>query len=461
MALTDTAVRQAKPSGINYTIKDTDGLALFVGPKGAKQWHFRFYWLGRQARISLGVYPAVSLKDARRGRDEARALIAQGVDPRTHRREARLAASASTDGAFRSVFADWRAFKALSVKAGRQGTLEQIDRHFAKDILPWLGDLPITEISRQHVLEVLRRIERRKAMTTAQKCRTWLNQLFRYAMVEKGLATNPSADLDIVALPKPKVRHNPYLQMDELPELLRKLSSYGGHPNTVRGIRLLLLTGVRTGELRAAKPEQFDLQRKVWIISPELVKQLRVRELRGDEEIPPYIVPLSQPAIEIIKDLLQAKVPAQSFLLPHRFKIRESISENTLNMALKRMGYNRRLTGHGIRGTLSTALNELGYKDKWIDAQLSHADPNKVRRSYNHAKYVVQRQAMMQDWADRLECWERGLPQPALPKSAVPQGLDVIAAVLKTLAEQSPLPQELIASVIAAVAAEQYSSLHK
>ena len=120
-----------------------------------------------------------------------------------------------------------------------------------------MGDLPIAEISRQHVLEVLRRIERRKAMTTAQKCRTWLNQLFRYAMVEKGLATNPSADLDIVALPKPKVRHNPYLQMDELPELLRKLGSYGGHPNTVRGICLLLLTGVRTGELRAAKPEQF------------------------------------------------------------------------------------------------------------------------------------------------------------------------------------------------------------
>lgn len=194
MALTDTAVRQAKPSGKNYTLKDSGGLALFVGPKGAKQWHFRFYWLGKQSRISLGVYPAVSLKEARTARDEARALVAQGVDPRSNRREARLAASASTENSFRSVYTDWRAFRGLSLKVGRQSTLSQIDRHFNKDILPWLGDLPIVQITRQHVLEVLRKIERRKAMTTAEKCRTWLNQLFRYAMVEKGLA--PSARTD-------------------------------------------------------------------------------------------------------------------------------------------------------------------------------------------------------------------------------------------------------------------------
>jgi integrase len=165
----------------------------------------------------------------------------------------------------------------LSLKVGRQSTLSQIDRHFNKDILPWLGDLPIVQITRQHVLEVLRKIERRKAMTTAEKCRTWLNQLFRYAMVEKGLAVNPSADLDIVAMPKPKVRHNPHLRMDELPAFLQRLRSYGGHPSTVLGIRLLLLTGARTGELRAARPEQFDLERGLWIIPAEMVKQLQVR----------------------------------------------------------------------------------------------------------------------------------------------------------------------------------------
>lgn len=439
MALTDTAVRQAKPSGKNYTLKDADGLALFVGPKGAKHWHFRFYWLGKQARISLGVYPAVSLKDARKARDQARTLVAQGIDPRSCRREARLVACSIS---FSAVFTDWRAFSAMSLKPGRQSTLAQIDRHFAKDILPWLGELPITEVSRRQVLEVLRKIERRKAMTTAQKCRTWLNQLFRYAMVEKGLTVNPSADLDIVALPKPKVRHNPYLRMDELPAFLAKLRAYGGHANTVLGIRLLLLTGVRTGELRAATPEQFDLERGLWIIPPEVVKQLQVRERRESEDIPPYIVPLSVPAIEIITGLLEAQLPAQRYLLPHRGNPLKSISENTLNNALKRMGYQGQLTGHGIRGTLSTALNELGYAQIWIDAQLSHADPNQVRRSYNHAEYVAQRQAMMQDWAERLACWEWGLPQPALPKRVVPEGLEEIAQYLNRLTQAGEmLPQ--------------------
>lgn len=291
IALTDTVFRPAKPSGKNYTFKNAVGLALFVGPKGAKQWHFRFYWVGKQARISLLVYPAVRLKEARTARDEAHALVSQGVDPRSNRREARWAASASTENSFRCVFTDWRAFMALSLKVGRQSTLSQIDRHFAKDIQPWLGDLPIVEVSRQYVLKVLHKIERRRAMTTAEKCRIWLNQLFRYAMVEKGHAANPSADLDIVALPKPKVRHKPHLRMDEPPAFLNTLRAYGGHANTVLGIRLLLLTGVRTGELRAATPEQFDLERGLWMIPPEVVKQLQVCERRESEEISLYIVP--------------------------------------------------------------------------------------------------------------------------------------------------------------------------
>lgn len=185
MALTDIAVRQAKPTGKSYTLKDFDGLVLYVSPKGTKQWHLRFYWLRKRARISLGAYPAVTLKQARVARDAVRSLIAQGVDPRVHRRETQRAASRAKTGSFRHLFNDWRAFRALSLSTGRQSTLSQIDRHFDKDILPWLGDLPLAEISRQDVLEVLRKIERRNAMTTAQKCRTWLNQMFRYAMVEK------------------------------------------------------------------------------------------------------------------------------------------------------------------------------------------------------------------------------------------------------------------------------------
>jgi Phage integrase family len=179
-------------------------------------------------------------------------------------------------------------------------------------------------------------------------------------------------------------------------------------------LRLLLLTGVRTGELRSAMPEQFDLERGLWIIPPMLVKQLQQRLRLEDKDIPPYIVPLSRQAIEIVRQLLEAKPPGARYLLPHRSDPAERVSENTFNHALHRMGYRDQLTGHGIRATISTALHEIGHSTKWIDAQLSHTDPNQVRKAYNHAEYVEQRRRMMQDWAERLDQWEsEGQPQAA------------------------------------------------
>jgi integrase len=259
---------------------------------------------------------------------------------------------------------------------------------------------------------VLARIEQRRAFTTAEKVRTWFRQLFRFAMVKvEGLESNPASNLDVVAAPKPPVAHNPYLRMHELSELLHKLRGYRGKITTQLGIRLLLLTGVRTGELRLATPDQFDLERGLWIIPPEVVKQLQdgMRK-RGQrpQDIPPYVVPLSVQAIEIVRYLLEQVKPAQRYLLAHRGDLKKRISENTLNGALKRMGYKDLLTGHGIRGTLSTALNEIGYPKIWVDAQLSHADPNKVSATYNHAQYVELRRKMMQDWSDRLDLLEQG-----------------------------------------------------
>lgn len=409
MPLTDTAVRLAKPAGKNYTLKDGDGLALFVGANGAKHWHFRFSWVGKQPRISLGTYPEISLKEARELRDQARALVAKGIDPRITRRHERKTMLLAASNTFKVVFRSWRDFKALSLKTGRQSTLSQIDRIFEKDLLPTLGPQSIFDITRSNLLEVLRKIERRRAFTTAEKCRTWLNQLFRYAMVEVDLQSNPAADLDIVAMPKPRVKHNPFLRMEQMPTLLAKLHRYRGDLNTQLGLRLLLLTGVRTGELRSAVPNQFDLERNLWIIPAESVKQLQAqmrKESTDCTEIPPYLVPLPRQAVAIVRELLRAMTPAQRYLLSHRGKPRERISENTLNAALKRMGYKDQLTGHGIRATVSTALNELGYQKDWVEAQLSHADTNQIRASYNHAEYVEQRRAMMQDWADRVDQWE-------------------------------------------------------
>ncbi|MGK8436821.1 tyrosine-type recombinase/integrase [Ectopseudomonas hydrolytica] len=412
MALTNFSIRHARPTGKNYTLRDSDGLSLAISAKGGKSWHFRYYWAGRQQRMSLGTYPEISLREARELRDEARSLSARGINPKIDRKQKFRAACLAAEHSFESMYLHWLAHRSLELKEGRQSTLSQIQRIFDKNVLPALGSMSIYNVRRADLLEVIARIERRKAFTIAEKLRTWFKQLFRYALVKvEGLEGNPASDLDVVAVPVPPAINNPFLRLEALPDLLCKLRRYEGTVTTQLGIRLLLLTGVRTGELRQATPDQFDLERGLWIIPAEVVKQLQdSARKRGKrlQDIPPYIVPLSVQAIEIARYLLAQVKPAQRYLLSHRSDLKKRISENTLNAALKRMGYEGGLTGHGIRATISTALNEIGYLKTWVDAQLSHADPDKVSATYNHALYVEPRRKMMQDWADRLDLLEQG-----------------------------------------------------
>ncbi|MFG1304640.1 integrase arm-type DNA-binding domain-containing protein [Xanthobacter autotrophicus] len=411
MALSDLAVRQARATGKAYTLADSDGLALAVTATGGKSWHFRYYWLDRQRRISLGTYPEISLREARALRDEARALLARGINPQLDRKQKRNAARLADVTTFNAVYDRWVRHRERALTEGRQTTLTQIRRVFKKDILPALGKRPIHEIRRTDLVDVVERIERRKAFTQAEKVRTWLNQLFRFALVlMPELASNPAFDLDVVAAPQPPVRHNPFLRMGELPAFLKILRNYPGRLQTQLGLRFLLLTGVRTGELRYATPDQFDLARGLWIIPAAVVKQLQLqirKKGKQPEDIPPYIVPLSVQAMEIVRHMLSGFSPAQHYLFAHQSNLTKRMSENTLNAALKRIGYKDQLTGHGIRGTISTALREIGYPKAWVEAQLSHADPDKVSAAYNHAEYVEQRRRMMQDWADRLDLFEQ------------------------------------------------------
>ena len=417
MALSDLVVRQAKATGKAYTLPDIDGLSLAVTATGSKSWHFRYYWMKEPKRMSLGTYPEVSLREARALRDEARALVAKDINPRLHRKQKRAAVKLAGENTFEAIYKKWLAHRELGLKKGRQTTLSILPRVFAKDVLPLLGKRSIYDIKRPDLLEVIARIERRKALSVAEKVRTWFNQMFRYALVVvPGLEQNPASDLDVVALPLPPVNHNPFLRMAELPKLLQRLRKYRGRLQTQLGLRLLLFTGVRTGELRLATPDQFDLDRGLWIIPPEVVKQLQVdmrRKRQLPKDIPPYIVPLSVQAIEIVRHLLEQLKPAQHYLFRHDSELKKRMSENTLNGALKRMGYRDLLTGHGIRATMSTALNEFGYPKAWVDAQLSHVDPNKVSSTYNHAEYVEQRRRMMQDWADRLDLFEQNMVEAA------------------------------------------------
>lgn len=196
----------------------------------------------------------------------------------------------------------------------------------------------------------------------AEKVRTWFRQLFEYAMVVvPAMENSPARDLHVVAVPLPPVQHNPFLRMAELPSFLRTLRTYQGRRTTQLATRLLLLTGVRTGELRLATPDQFDLDRGLWLIPVASLKQHK---------------------------MLSDFKPAQKYLFAGVVRLTDRMSENTVNFALKRMGYDGRLTGHGLRATMSTALNEVGYPRVWVDAQLSHADPNRISAIYNHAQYV-------------------------------------------------------------------------
>lgn len=400
MPLTDTAVRQAKPADKDFSLTDASGLSLFVATNGTKSWHFRFSWHGKQPRYSLGTYPEITLKEARELRDQARALVAKDIDPRIERRQSKAKAADRQENTFEAVANRWHAFKLPRWSKSIKGAAAQSRLYLEKDLIPELGKYPLDQINRADVLRAVRRVEKRGALNSARKCRSWLNEIFRYGMAEDLIDINPASDLDIVAVPEPPVQHNPYLKRHELKVFLRTLRDDSCASYVRSAIRLLLLTGVRTIELRSATIDQFDFDNALWTIPPGIVKQLQKRVRTQSGEIPPYLVPLSRQAVEEAKRVHKL-TGSYRVLIAGRNDPRKSISNGTVNSAISRMGYKSRLTGHGMRATISTALNEMGYDERWIDAQLSH-----IGDSYNHAEFVEQRRGMMQHWADYLDSLE-------------------------------------------------------
>lgn len=400
MPLTDTAVRQAKPREKPYTITDGDGLSLHISPNGTKAWHFRYIWGGKQLRISFGTYPELSLKDARERREAGRANVAKGIDPRvarvTHQPEELL---------FRQVADEWHAFKSGRWAAdSRKGAKDQARRVLDNDILKVLGDTPFKEVTRAQVVQVNRNIEKRGALNIAEKARSWTRQIFDFGIAHGYRDNNPATGIEAIAQEQPPVQHNPIISRDgdDIKALLRGICEYGGSHITQIALWTLLYTGVRTIELRRAAPGDFDLEAGIWIVPPTAVKQLRGRVRRDGAAVENYVVPLPTQLIKHLRPLLEqtARYP---FAFPGRNDPSQMMSENTLNQAVKRLGLNDKLTGHGLRGTLSTALYEMGYPEHLVESQLSHASPNKSRVAYDHASYVEERRVMMQAWADHLD----------------------------------------------------------
>lgn len=389
MPLTDVAVRTAKPTSKPVKMYDEGGLFLIVTPSGGKWWRFKYRIDGKEKLLSLGTYPDVSLKDARIKRDEARKQVAADIDPSQHRKAKKAAKVESAANSFEVVAREWFG-KYQSIWVASHA--DKIIRRLEKDIFPWIGNRPISEITAPELLSALRRIEQRGAIETAHRAQQNCGQVFRYAIATGRAERDPTADLK-GALPPAAVKHHASITDPKaIGALMRSINGYEGQPTTRCALRLAPLVFVRPSELRKAEWTEFDLEKAEWRIP---AARMKMREQ--------HIVPLSTQAIEVLKELHRFTGSGR-FVFPGARTNGRPMSENTVNAALRRLGYGTDdMTGHGFRSMASTLLNEQGWNKDAIERQLAHAERDSVRAAYNYAEHLPERKKMMQAWADYLD----------------------------------------------------------
>jgi integrase len=391
MPLSDAKIRNAKHTEKPQKLTDGGGLYLEVRPSGAKLWRYRYRIAGKENIFSIGEYPTVGLSDAREQHRKARGLVERGTHPAHHRQAERLATYAANENTFEAVAREWISKKGINWSPYYRS---QIENFLTADMFPYVGKLPIRNVTAAHLLKMLQRVEERGANSVALLLRQWSSAIFRYAVATLRADTDPAAAL-IGAIHRPKVKHHKPLSRQDITDLAKGLDEFGGYRTTVIAIRLMLLTFVRTGELRKAEWSEFDLERAEWIIPKERMKM---------DEL--HIVPLSHQAVELIREL-QTYTSGRRWLFPNYRNPQMCMCSTTINRALERMGLNGKdsigFSAHGFRATASTFLNESGYRSDVIERQLAHAERNKVRASYNQAEYMEERRAMMQDWADMVD----------------------------------------------------------
>jgi integrase len=392
MALTDSAIKTAKPKEMPYKLSDAHGLYLLVNPNGSKLWRLKFRVNGKEKGLALGAYPTVTLAQARQKREEARKQLAEGGDPSEQKKAAKQAHRAS-GVTFGSLAQEWYAYNA---PRWAKSTRYKAKLYLDNDIIPGIGSRPVKAITRPELVKLVRKVEARGALNAAGKIRQWLHQIFRFGLASGVVDANPATDLDVVAAPAGAARHHPHVSFAELPELLSKIDSTNNSTLTRFAIRLLVLTATRPGELRAARWSEFDLDAATWTIPKERMKARR-----------PHLVPLPRQAVAILRQLHEI-TGTYALLFPGQQNAERPMSENTINKALRLMGYEGRQTGHGFRHLLSTELNGRGYNRDWIERQLAHGDKDEIRDTYNHATYLEQRREMMQAWADSIDATAAG-----------------------------------------------------
>lgn len=393
--LTDTACKKFKPETKPYKKADDKGLFLLIHPNGSKYWRLKYRVGGKEKLLALGVYPEVSLAEARELRDEARKLNSKGIDPGRQRQNEKKAKQVAAANSFEAIAREW--LENIKHKWS-DGHYAYTLRRFEAYVFPEIGPTPISELSTPTLLAMARKIESKGTIETTHKVLNSCSQTFRYAIASGRCERNPVSDLKGAIKPKPAAKNMNAVSQKEFPDLLRKMDSYasdnGGELQTQYALQLLALTFVRTSELREARWDEFDLEKAEWRIPAERMK------MRA-----PHIVPLSPQAVEIVKKLHEIN-GTYPLVFPGT-NPRNPMSKNTVLFALYRMGYRGRMTGHGFRAVASTVLNELGFDADVIERQLAHAERNKVRAAYHRSEYLTERRKMMQQWANLLDDWRK------------------------------------------------------
>ena len=416
MSLTDAKIRTLKPSDKPFKVSDSHGLYLLVKPGGSRHWYLKYRINGKESRIALGAYPAVSLSDARQQREGVRKMLALNINPVQQRAAER--GSRTPDKVFKNVALAWH----KSNRKWSQNTADRLLASLNNHIFPVIGNLPVSELKPRHFIDLLKRIEEKGLLEVASRTRQHLSNIMRHAVHQGLIDTNPAANLGGVTTP-PVRRHYPALPLERLPELLERIGAYHqGRELTRLAVLLMLHVFIRSSELRFARWSEIDFTNRVWTIPATREPIIGVRYSgRGAKMRMSHIVPLSEQSIAILKQIKDI-TGNNELIFPGDHNPYKPMCENTVNKALRVMGYNTKkdICGHGFRAMACSALMESGLwaKDA-VERQMSHQERNTVRMAYIHkAEHLEARKAMMQWWSDYLEaCRESYAPPYTIGKN--------------------------------------------
>ncbi|HAI4753138.1 TPA: tyrosine-type recombinase/integrase [Escherichia coli] len=416
MSLTDAKIRTLKPSDKPFKVSDSHGLYLLVKPGGSRHWYLKYRISGKESRIALGAYPAISQSDARQQREGIRKMLALNINPVQQRAAER--GSRTPEKVFKNVALAWH----KSNRKWSQNTADRLRASLNNHIFPVIGNLPVSELKPRHFIDLLKGIEEKGLLEVASRTRQHLSNIMRHAVHQELIDTNPAANLGGVTTP-PVRRHYPAPPLERLPELLERIGAYHqGRELTRHAVLLMLHVFIRSSELRFARWSEIDFTNRVWTIPATREPIIGVRYSgRGAKMRMPHIVPLSEQSIAILKQIKDI-TGNNELIFPGDHNPYKPMCENTVNKALRVMGYDTKkdICGHGFRAMACSALMESGLwaKDA-VESQMSHQERNTVRMAYIHkAEHLEARKVMMQWWSDYLEaCRESYAPPYTIGKN--------------------------------------------